>query len=321
MLWLYILLGLVILFVVLEAATAVFFFGFAIKRHPFSPEKRQRENPDLDMSTEYELWEKGKEGLADHSFDTCELVSRDGLTLKARYYHAASPRGITVVMMHGYNMNWFHQFCFDALFYLSRGCDVLLPDQRACGESEGEYLTFGIRESEDCADWCRKVNELYSPEYIILHGISLGGATVLMATGEDLPENVRGVIEDCGFTSPYEQFKHNLKTMYKWLPPILVLPVTGLYCKVQAKFGFKDKDSSEIIKNCRIPLLVIHGGSDDFVPTRMGREIYEAAVCDKELLIIEGAEHAFAYRDEREKCEQAAARLIKKATGTDITAS
>lgn len=316
MLWLYILLGVAALLVIVECGIAVYFFNFAIKKHPYEPYKEAEKRPE-EMKEELAVYDAAKKGLHEYEYDTVELLSRDGLKLKARYYHAKASRKITVIMMHGYNNCWFYQFGYDALFYLSHGCDVLLPDQRACGESEGKYITFGVYESEDCADWCYRVNEEYSPEYIILHGISLGGATVCCATGEKLPKNVKGVIEDCGFTSPYEQFVHNLKPMH--LPPFMVLPVTNFYCKMKAGYGFKQKRAVDVIKENKLPLLVIHGDTDTFVPTWMGKKIYEAATADKELLLIEGAEHAMAYRVDEKKCQAAAARLIYKATGVDIT--
>lgn len=313
----YIILGVVVLFLLLEIAVAVYFFNYAIKPHPYDPYKEAKEHPEKDKTEELALYEAAKEGLSHYTYDEMELLSRDGLKLKARYYHANASRGVTVVMMHGYNNNWFYQFGYDALFYLSHGCDVLLPDQRACGESEGKYITFGVYESEDCADWCYRVNEEYKPKYIILHGISLGGATVCCAFAEKLPDNVAGVIEDCGFSVPYDQFRHNLKTGFG-IPHFLVLPATDLYCRLKAGFGFRQKCAETAIKQCRVPLLVIHGGNDTFVPTWMGKKIYDSAVCDKELLIVDGAEHARAFRDDGEKCQDAAARLIYKATGIDI---
>ena len=316
--WLYVLLGIAALFIVAETGISLYFFNFAIKPHPYDPYKKHKEDPDADMDAELQMYEDAKKGLLLYKYDEIDLLSRDGLKLKARYYHANASRKITVIMMHGYNNNWFYQFGYDALYYLSHGCDVLLPDQRACGESEGKYITFGVYESEDCADWCYRVNEAYKPEYIILHGISLGGATVCCATGEKLPDNVKGIIEDCGFSAPYDQFVHNLKPMK--IPPVLVLPATELLCKMRAGYGFRQKCADKIIASCKLPLLVIHGGSDSFVPTWMGKRIYENAKCEKELLIIDGAEHAMAYRDEPEKCQAAAARLIYRATGVDITA-
>jgi hypothetical protein len=317
MIWLYIVLGVLALFIIAEIGIAIYFFNYAITRKPYDPYKRAEKDPE-GMKDELEVYDKAKKGLLYYEYDDIDLLSRDGLKLKARYYKAKASHGITVIMMHGYNNCWFYQFGYDALYYLSHGCDVLLPDQRTCGESEGKYITFGVYESEDCADWCYRVNETYHPKYIILHGISLGGATVCCATAEKLPDNVAGIIEDCGFVSPYEQFKHNLKPMK--IPPFLVLPVTNIYCKLKAGFGFKQRCAVDVIKQNKLPLLVIHGDDDTFVPTWMGKKIYDAATADKELLLVDGAEHAMAYRVDEKKCQAAAARLIYKATGIDITA-
>ena len=318
MIFVYILCGLAALFLILEIAAALYFFKLAVVPRPFDFETAVNDpKADRDYTPDLEMLHTAQAYLKDRSPESIELLSRDGLRLKGVYYHAEQPKGVTIIMMHGYNHTGIGQFGYYCMFYLKNGCDVLLTDQRACGKSEGKYITFGVRESEDCADWCYRINEEYKPESIILHGISLGGATVMMALSEQLPQNVKGVIEDCGFTSPYDEFTHNLHDMK--VPPFLALPATNLYCKMKAGFGFRQKCAVEVIKQNKLPLLVIHGDTDTFVPTWMGKKIYEAATCDKELVLAKGAEHARAFRDDTETCQSAAARLIYKATGIDIT--
>ena len=318
MIFVYILIGLIVLFAVFETIAALYFFKLAVVPRPFDFETAAKDPKDgRDYTDDLEMLHTAQAYLKDRRPETVELLSRDGLKLKAVYYHAEQPKGVTVIMMHGYNHTGMGQFGFYCMFYLKNGCDVLLTDQRACGKSEGRYITFGVRESEDCADWCYRINEEYKPEHIVLHGISLGGATVMMALSEQLPKNVEGVIEDCGFTSPYEQLKHNVEQMK--IPPFLVMPVTDLYCKLKAGYGFKDKSSLDGIKQNKRPLLVIHGDKDDFVPTEMGRRIYEAADCDKELVITENTTHADSFRNHRGQCEEACLRLVTKATGVDVT--
>ena len=314
MLFVYILIGIAVLFIIAEIAAAKYFFKLAVVPKPFDFETAVKDpKAEKDYTADLEMLHTAQAYLKDRSPESIELLSRDGLRLKGVYYHAVQPKGVTVIMMHGYNHTGIGQFGYDCMFYLKNGCDVLLPDQRACGKSEGKYITFGVRESNDCADWCYRINEEYKPESIILHGISLGGATVMMALSEQLPDNVKGVVEDCGFTSPYEQLKHNVEQMK--IPPVLVMPVTSLYCKLKAGYGFKDKSSLDGIKANKRPLLVIHGDKDDFVPTEMGRRVYDTADCDKELIITKDTEHADSFKNHREQCEEACMRLIRKATG------
>ena len=317
MIFVYILSGLIVLFLIAEFIAARYFFKLAVIPQPFDFETAAKDpKADRDFTEDLEMLHTAQAYLKDRFPEPITLVSRDGLDLQAVYYHAEEPKGITVIMMHGYNHTGIGQFGYYCMFYLKHGCDVLLTDQRACGKSEGKYITFGVRESEDCADWCYRVNEQFKPEHIILHGISLGGATVMMALSEQLPDNVRGVVEDCGFTSPYEELRHNVEQMK--IPPFLVMPATDLYCKLKAGYGFKDKSSIDGVKANRRPLLVIHGDSDDFVPTEMGRRIYEAADCEKELVLTENTAHADSFKNHGAQCEEACLRLVTKATGVDV---
>lgn len=314
---LYVALALIVLFIIAEICIARFFFNYALCPHPFDLYESQKKYPKEDFSLQIKRYEQGVKELEGFASEPAQITSKDGLTLRAMYYRSKESNGVCVVFMHGHNSNGSIDFSTEAAFYLQRGCDCLLTDQRACGKSDGKYITFGIKESEDTALWCDFVCDKYAPEHIILHGMSLGGATVLMAAGEKLPRCVHGIVADCAFTSPYEQYSYLLKHQFK-LPAWLVLPVTQIFVKAKAHFGFKDKDTREIMKKNKLPVLFIHGKSDNYVPTYMSEQNYSVAVCDKELLLIDDCKHAEAFRVNEPACRAAVIRLVKKATGVTL---
>lgn len=228
-----------------------------------------------------------------------EITSFDGLKLHAIFYRNPQAKG-TFVSMHGYKSFPQYDFCSVAREIYSLGYSILFPDQRACRKSEGRYITFGVRESKDCAQWAAVAEKLSPGTPIVLHGVSLGSSTVLMALGEKLPDSVRCVISDCGFVSPYQQLKYVLKEYYH-LPAFPLLFIADFYCRSFGGFYMKEKSAAEILGNNHLPVLFIHGGSDHFVPTECSRINFDADSGPKKLIIVEGAGHAMSYGLEPER--------------------
>ncbi len=232
------------------------------------------------------------------------VTSRDGLHLKGWYLPSEQARG-TILLMHGYHSSGWNDFGCVVRFYHELGYHLLLADQRAHGESEGKYIGFGVLERFDCLCWVTYLNErLGHKEPVFLDGLSMGASTVLMASGLPLPENVRGIIADCGFTSPDAIFRHVLRTRYR-LPVYPVLPIVNQLCRWKAGFGFRDCSTVDALKQNRLPVLLIHGKADRFVPPRMSCENYEACRGAKKLLLVEGAHHAASFLISPKECEQA----------------
>jgi len=226
------------------------------------------------------------------------IKSFDGLLLYGQFLAAKTgernAKG-TVIMMHGFHGFGLRDYAAFTKFYYDQDFNILLPDQRAHGKSQGKYITFGVKERFDCRDWILYVNKRIGGEKnIFLHGNSMGCSTVLMTSGFDLPANVKGIIADCGFTSPYEIIKHVLVHDFH-LPVFPILPAAEIIIKCFAGFSMKEYSTLDAMKTNRIPVLFIHGENDDFVPTYMSRQNYDACIAEKRINIEPKAMHSESY--------------------------
>lgn len=222
-----------------------------------------------------------------------EIQSFDGLTLRGKYYECV-PGGPIELMFHGYRGNANRDLCggMQRCFELKR--NTLIVDQRSCGSSEGNIITFGIHESDDCHRWIAHLIQRFGPEVkILITGISMGASTVMLAAGRELPEQVVGVLADCGYTSAEDIIKVVIR--YKRLPPKLAYPFVKLGAKL---FGHFDPDSDspiEAMRRCKVPVMFIHGEADDFVPCDMSRRNFGACAAEKKLWTVPGAGHGLSF--------------------------
>lgn len=242
-------------------------------------------------------------------------MSFDNLKLHATFFPAldeyvdktdvAAGRKKAVICFHGYTSKGMSDYIGLSDYYLKRGYAMLLPDARAHGESEGEYIGFGCLDRKDALVWINWViQELGEDVEIVLHGTSMGGATVLMASGLELPPQVKGIVSDCGFTSPKEVFTHVLNSMYH-LPAFPVIQGADIMNKKLAGYGMDECNAKREVAHAKVPILFIHGSNDTFVPAWMCDEIYDCCASPKKKLIVEGAAHAESYYKDTEKYEQA----------------
>ncbi|MEG1181087.1 MAG: alpha/beta hydrolase, partial [Oscillospiraceae bacterium] len=244
----------------------------------------------------------------------CEQVSIksfDSLTLKGLYIPAAMPSENTVIAIHGYKSTGVHAYASYVRFYREiMGYNILLPDNRAHGESEGKYIGFGCLDRLDCIGWCKFIVERNKNICnILLHGISMGAATVMAASGEKkLPAQVMGIVADCGYTSAYEEISSIIKTKLK-LPAFLLVPIISLICRLFAGYSFKDAVPVEQVKSAKVPILFIHGDADSVVPVWMAYKLFEACKSQRKLYIVKGAKHISCYRDDRQKYEKNVSRF------------
>ncbi len=305
--------GIILILLIILIMICGYFFWFSILKW------KERELPDGYDDREVACFGKfhkevleGKKWIRAHQSDRVTITSRDGLKLVGFYVPAEVESDQTILLMHGYRSDGYGDFSCVADFYHEQGYNLFIAQQRCHGESEGNCIGFGVLERYDCKQWVEYLNERFNGQHdIFLTGVSMGCSTVLMAAGLELPENVRGIIADCGFTSPWDIFAHILKRDFN-LPPFPILYIENLVSKVFAKYGFKDCSTLDILKSNRIPILFIHGGKDDFVPTWMGKANYEACMAEKELLIVEEADHATASMHEPERYREVALRFLKK---------
>ncbi len=219
--------------------------------------------------------------------------SADGLALSGEYILQAETSSLWVIAVHGYRGNHSHMFTM-ASYYGQRGYNVLLPDLRGCGASEGDYIGMGWPDRKDMLQWINWIIARDPDAQIVLHGISMGGATVMMTAGEDLPPQVRVIVEDCGYTSVWDIFKDEMAFLFH-LPPFPVLHVGSVISSVRAGYSFAEASALEQVKKARVPMLFIHGEKDNFVRTDMVYPLYEACPTEKQLLVVEGAGHGSSY--------------------------
>ncbi|MBR7025666.1 MAG: alpha/beta hydrolase [Selenomonadaceae bacterium] len=221
------------------------------------------------------------------------LESFDGLKLHAKRFFPAENSNRWAILVHGYGRDG--TFAYDyAEEYLKRGWNVLVPDLRAAGESEGKFITMGALESRDVFDWAAKIISDNPDAKIILHGVSMGAATVMMTAALE-PKNLCAVVEDCGYTSAYEMFTAQLNKIFG-LPEYPVMPCANLVCKFKTGVKISDAAPIEVVDKIKVPILFIHGDEDGLVPFDMMTKLFDKAVAPKEKFVVAGAGHADAKR-------------------------
>ncbi len=229
------------------------------------------------------------------NFEKHEILSERGERLKGYFLKADKPSNVYFFGVHGYRGDAKREFCYMSKFYHDKGYNIFLIDHQASGESDGKYISFGHFEHQNCMKWLDYMLEVFGKDIqIILHGVSMGSATSMLLTGdENLPANVKFTVADCGYTSMYNQFYHNLGEGKLAKPTLAAL--SGIN-KMALGFGLKDVSPIDAVKNAKIPMLFIHGGSDDFVPSYMVHELYDACASEyKDKLIVDRAGHAMSY--------------------------
>ena len=220
------------------------------------------------------------------------ITSFDGLKLYGKYYEYA-PGAPIELMVHGYRGCAERDMCGGVQRCFALGRSALIVDQRASGTSDGHIITFGVKESRDCLRWVQFINEQFGPDQkIILTGISMGASTVLMASGKDLPENVVGVLADCGFTSAEEIIQ---KVIRQLKLPGFLLPLIKFGARLFGHFRLEDASAVEAVKQCKIPVIFFHGEADDYVPCDMSKQNYEACASKKRICTIPNAGHGLSY--------------------------
>ncbi len=231
--------------------------------------------------------------LIDQNAQDHFIQSEDGLTLHGLWIPAVNAKG-TIVLVHGYRSTYLVDFAAAFEYYHDLGLNLLVPDQRSHGKSQGRFITFGVKESGDIARWIAYHNQYLSDCEIILNGLSMGASTVLYLADQRLPENVKGIIADCGFTSPKEILASVYRSVIR-LPAGPTLWAANIFTRLFAGFGLEDKDTRRCLSNSKLPVLLFHGRDDDFVPCRMSEEGYAACTGEKELYLVKGAKHGVSF--------------------------
>ena len=252
----------------------------------------------------------GDKFLKENPSEELEITSTDGLKLRGVWVPAENPKG-TILLAHGYRSSKMVDFSLAFGMYHTLGLNILIPDQRAHGKSEGKYITFGVKESRDMELWVAYHNKTFGEIPLILSGLSMGASTMLYLADAELPKNVKCIIADCGFTSPKEIIKSVFHQVVH-LPAAPSLWVADLFARLFAGFHLSEKDSRQTLKNSKLPVLLVHGAEDGFVPCEMTRQAYAACKDPKELLLVEGADHGVSFLVAKDRYVQTVVAFLQK---------
>lgn len=291
-----------------QGAEAFYFYRRTMKRNKVKMERTMK-MAGTDWNQYMPFIGERKEYMLAQPHRDVYCQSEDGLRLHATYFPREGT-GKLVICFHGYTSEGMNDYTALSGYYLKRGYGMLLVDERAHGQSEGTYIGFGCLDRKDAMKWIAwAVQECGKQVQILLHGTSMGGATVLMASGLKLPEQVKGIISDCGFTSPKYVFTHVLHSMYH-IPAFPVIQIADLVNRKKAGYGMDECNAAREVQKAAVPILMIHGSADTFVPCSMCEEIYENCSSPKRKLIVEGAAHAESYYKDRTAYENALNEFI-----------
>lgn len=276
-----------------EYGIASYFFRRTVIRQNTATERT------MDMAgTNWDLYmpkiQKMKTWMLEQPREDVYIYADDGLKLHGTYFPGQGKKKL-VLCFHGYTGKGISDNIGISTYYLPRGYQMLMADARAHGESEGNYVGFGCLDRMDALRWIQYVQKCFGTDCEIwLHGTSMGGATVLMAGGLDLPDAVKGIVSDCAYTSAWEVFAHVLKSQYH-ISPFPVLNLADKMVRKQAGYSLGQCNSAEEVKKAKVPILFIHGEADTFVPCSMCDEIYRNCPTPKSKLIVKGAGHVEAF--------------------------
>ncbi len=246
-------------------------------------------------------------------FEAVSIQSFDGLKLAGRYYHLRDGAPL-VILFHGYRSHAFRDCCGGHALSRKMGFNTLVIDQRAHGDSEGRTISFGINERRDCLSWIEYANERFGSETpIVLSGLSMGAATVLMAAELPLPENVKAIMADSPYSTPSAIIEKVSGDLH--YPVVLCRPFFHLAARIFGGFRLNSCNAKEAVSHSKIPLLLLHGEADRFVPCSMSREI---AACAPGMALVRtfpGAGHGLSYVIAPREYEQVTYDFLKTIPG------
>ncbi|MDA9462874.1 Hydrolase of the alpha, beta superfamily [Enterococcus mundtii 3F] len=305
-LWIKILIGVTLLVTVVLVFAGNYFYNYAVV--PSEKDFLEGDTPGTTKTNEEssaQSWFANPDNRKEW-----QQTSADGLKLSAIYLPATDSHK-TAIVAHGY-MGDAETMANYAKMFHDLGYNVLVPDARGHGKSEGDYIGFGWHERKDYVKWIDQVLETNGQsEEIVLYGISMGAATVMMTSGEPLPTNVKAIIEDCGYSSVNEELAYQLNELFS-LPPFPLIQVTSLMTKIRAGYFFGEADAIKQLEKNKLPMLFIHGDADTFVPYEMLDKVYQATKGPKEKYVVPGAEHAKAYSVDPENYQKTVSNFLEK---------
>ncbi len=310
MIYLYIFIGITVFAAIISLCAALyiykqaFYFKFDEKTHDCIRMK-EIENYGSLKNDIIELIKKVKSA----PYEEVSIKSYDGLNLYGKLYLIDENADFEIVF-HGYKSCPYHDCGGAWLLAKERGHNLLLPDQRCHGKSEGKMICYGIRERFDAQKWCEYIAEKYPNRKIVLEGVSMGASTALMASDLQLPSAVKGIISDSGFSSAEGNILKVASDMK--LNPNIIRPFLRLSTLIFGKFGINDCTPVKSVKNAKLPILFIHGNADSLVPYEMSEELYSACTGEKYFLMGENADHGLTFFADKEKYKATTGEFIEK---------
>lgn len=291
-----------------EAGSSLYFYRRTMTRNNAKMERTMK-MAGTDWNQHMPFIQKCKEYMLAQPHEDEWVQSDDNLKLHATWFPQGEQKKV-VICFHGYTSRGINDYTGLSSYYLKHGYSMLLVDERAHGESEGKYIGFGCLDRLDGLKWIEWVLKTCGEDVqIILHGTSMGGATVLMMSGLELPSQVKGIISDCAFTSAKEVFTHVLRTMIH-LPAFPMMQIAEILNQKRAGYGLDECNSIREVQKAKVPILFIHGSADTFVPCSMCETIYENCASPKKKLIVEGAAHAESYYKDTKAYENAMSEFL-----------
>lgn len=224
------------------------------------------------------------------------IINSEGLKLNGYYIKSTKPTRKTAILIHGYKDCAYTMMPIAYIYSHELGYNVLLPDLQYHGKSDGKAVTMGWKDRKDILLWAKLANTLFGNNTeIVVHGISMGGATTMMVSGEKLPPYIKCFVDDCGYTSVWDEFNYEIKEMFG-LPTFPLMYSSSALCKLLYGWSFGEASALKQVAKCKLPMLFIHGSVDDYVPTRMVYPLYKAKPQPKEIWIVKGAPHAKSFQ-------------------------
>lgn len=293
-----------------QLGSSAYFYRRTMKRNNAKVE-RTIKMAGTDWSQYFPIIEERKKYMMAQPHEDIYINSYDNLKLHATWFPHKNSKKI-VICFHGYTSNGMSDYIGLSDYYMKNGYSMLLVDERAHGQSEGTYIGFGCLDRKDALKWIDWVIKTCKEDSkILLHGTSMGGATVLMTSGLNLPRQVRGIVSDCGFTSAKEVFTHVLRSMYH-LPAFPIIQIADTVNQHKAGYGLDECNAAREVRRATVPILFIHGSADSFVPCQMCEKIYKNCTAPKQKLIVEGAAHAESYYKDTKAYEKSLDEFIGK---------
>lgn len=273
----------------------VIYFNLAVGRIRFNIHKfLNRKNKQMLSDEDKIRHQKNIAWLAGQDMEKMSLESEDGLMLSGYYLEADNPKR-TIFLFHGWRGSWRWDFADHAKVFHENNCNLLFVDQRAHGASDGKYIGFGVLEQKDCLSWIKKIKQLKKQDIpCYLMGVSMGAATVMMASNQVEEKDISGIIADSGFVSPYDMVNIFAHDMMKMKDKTAVDQVNRI-CVKKAGYDLKQCRTTDSLRNCRVPILFVHGSSDKFVPAQRSIQNYDSCASQKDILLIQGAEHCKSF--------------------------